>query len=413
MSFGLLKNVTPPIAVDFGVSALKVLQIQPGNPPTLIAAGMVETPPNLLAKPQDRLAFQAQALPGLLRRGDYRGKRAVCSVSAQATFVQHLRVQPIPGTPVKHLLAEQIQQHTDRDISQFILRHIEVAELNRYGAKMVELLCIAMPRDAVMHHMKAIRSAKLEPVGVHTEHVALVRSLDHIQRRAADRELTTMLVDIGYGSTKVAVSHGREPIMAKTLQVGGLQFDKAAARMYGVSFKEARQRRVAHVAELMNPARVGETVAAGAHDAPATLPPDVEPASPHDDPEADTPDRRQGSGPSNLASLEDQAAPTAEAGATASDLMEAFADEVSLSVRYHQALFSDRPIARLVFTGGEASRTDLCNKIADAAKVSGQIADPLTILKRPSGLVCHGVDLDQPAPGWAVALGLCNAPTDL
>ena len=24
-----------------------------------------------------------------------------------------------------------------------------------------------------------------------------------------------------------------------------------------------------------------------------------------------------------------------------------------------------------------------------------------------------GVDLDQPAPAWAVALGLCNAPTDL
>ena len=414
MALGLLKNQTPAIAVDFGVSALKVLQIAPGNPPTIMAAAMAETPANLVLKPAERLVFQASTLPELISKGDFKGKRTLCSVSAVQTFVQHLRVQLIPGTPVQHLLGEKLQELTGRDPSQFILRFIDVCEVAYNGAKLNEVLCIAMPRESVLTHMKAIRAAKLEPVGVHTEHVALVRSLDQIHRRAGDRTLTTMLVDIGYATTKVAVCHGREPMYSKTIQAGGLQFDKAAARAYGCSFKEARQRRAAHVAEITNPKRNGQPAMAGAAVADVNDPDAaVFQMQGEDGSTSIHADRRSEDGPRNLTELSEQNAPVVEAGATATDLMEAFTDEVMLCVRYHARLFPDRPIDRLVFAGGEASRTDLCTMIADATGIPAKVADPLSILTTTRSTKAVGLDLEQPAPGWATALGLCNAPTDL
>jgi len=423
MSFGLLKNTAPPIAVDFGVSALKMLQIIPGNSPTLVSAAYAETPVNYLNRPQERLMFQAQILPDLLKQGDFRGKRAICSVSAGVTFVQHLRIGLIPGTPLKTLISDQLREFTGMDESQFILRHVELAEINRSGKKRTEVLCIGIPRDSVLSHMKAIRSAKLEPVGVHVEHVALARSLDHIHRREADRAQTTMLVDLGYGTTKIAISHGKEPMFARTLQVGGFQFDKSTARTYGCSFREARERRAAHTAQIDNPNRKEKAAAAksaaqrhkvdGGQDevlSDTALLMEDEPV--YEGGDSGT-ERRYGAPPRNLTSLDSQKAPIAEAGASVRDLMEAIADEVQLCVHHHRALFPDRTIDRLVFTGGEATRTDLCGQIAERAGIEAQVADPLTVLSRPKGVRVSGVDLSKPAPGWAVALGLCNAPTDL
>ena len=60
MAFGRFNNSAPPIAIEFGVHSLKALQIEPGNPPRLVAAGCIEPPEALrrlpdVAEVEDRL----------------------------------------------------------------------------------------------------------------------------------------------------------------------------------------------------------------------------------------------------------------------------------------------------------------------------------------------------------------------
>ena len=88
---GGLSGSPLPIAIDFGASSLKLLQLSPGDPPSLIAAASVEVPEGLRTDPAKRLEFQFQALGKLARAVPFRGKRAVCAIPAAQTFIKHMQ----------------------------------------------------------------------------------------------------------------------------------------------------------------------------------------------------------------------------------------------------------------------------------------------------------------------------------
>jgi Tfp pilus assembly PilM family ATPase len=84
-----------------------------------------------------------------------------------------------------------------------------------------------------------------------------------------------------------------------------------------------------------------------------------------------------------------------------------------LSLRYHESLFPGRKIERVIFLGGESKSRSLCQNVARVLKLPAQLADPLARVGRSGNEPVVGVDLKQPQPGWAVALGLALSPTDL
>lgn len=111
------------------------------------------------------------------------------------------------------------------------------------------------------------------------------------------------------------------------------------------------------------------------------------------------------------------AAQTAPAAAThaavaALDAVEGLADELSMCVRYHGALFHDHPIQRLIFVGGGARDRAVCQALAERLQLPARVGDPLAALL--SGGTPRGLpEPTSPHPGWAVACGLAKAPTDL
>ena len=95
------------------------------------------------------------------------------------------------------------------------------------------------------------------------------------------------------------------------------------------------------------------------------------------------------------------------------DQINSLTDEVSLCMHYHGTLFPGRRVDRVIFVGGEARSRLLCHLIAKKLRLSAQVADPLAPLARTGQEYCQDVDLKQPQPGWATALGLCLSPADL
>lgn len=421
MSFGLIKANTPPIAVDFGVSSLKVLQIIPGDTPSLVWSAHAQTPDELLDKPTERLAYQAGELSRLLRSGDFRGKRAVCSVSATLTFVQHVQTQRIEGASLDNMVAQRVAELTGRDASSYILRHIEVGEVLRAGARRSELLCVAIPREAVISHMRALRTCKLEPVGVHTEHLALVRSIDHLNKRAEDSRYATLLVDVGYSATKIIMTHGREPVMARTLLVGGRHLDAMSAKQSGCDLAEARRRRIsglslAAVEAAPAPAQgmaAGAPLAAVAADSVRYQSMNGALIGRGSSETTTAEDRRIGLPAPGLADLE-SATVNPGRGAEAMDIFrETLSDEIALAIRYHRALFPDKAVQRVIFFGGESVHADMCRYIASELKLSSRLGDPLAALSKAPGAGADSKAENHPSPAWAVAMGLCVSPTDL
>ncbi|HZW08271.1 MAG TPA: pilus assembly protein PilM [Phycisphaerales bacterium] len=400
---GLPRHQSAPVAVDFGASSLKVLQITEEETPELIAAGCVPTPENLLANVKRRLDFQFEALPGLIGSLPLKGRRAICAIPSALTFCKHAQLPRQEGMPIDVLADAMLTEQLGRDASTLVRRVIEVPDTDRSAAGKGEYICLATGREIVDALMKSLKAAKLEVVGMHSEFEAALRAFAHLNRREDDKQKATLYLDIGCGHTSVTIAHGPTLVFARTIATGGHALDECLAKELACTVEEARASRLA-MAELVGvaPARAPAVAAAASGHGPGGGTMVAE------DRRAERP--APGLSP-DLSAIPRQ--PAAPRGASLREPLEILTDEIGMCVRYHDSIFRGTRVAGIVFVGGEARHRGLCQHVARTLRMPAQVADPLARVARPSGAKAVGLELSEPQPGWAVAVGLCQSPTDL
>jgi len=378
---GMLGGVSPggsrpsPIGVDFGVSEMKVLQVQTGEPASLIAAARVETPAALLTDPAKRLRFQLGELASVIRKGGFKGRRVASTFPADQTLCKVLSSPKVQGVGlsevVAHALSEQLECHPDA----LVCRAFEAPEPGRSGK--AEVLGIAAPRELIERVVGGLRQARLEPVGMHSEFLSMIRAFDATETHHGEKARTTLFLDLGLGSTKIAIAIGSDATFARKVDLGGRHIVAEIERQQDCNAAEATRvwRSLGSMQDAMpRPMKM----AAGAESMGAR-----------------------------------RLAESAAAGVDLTEPLEILTDEVAMAVRYHESVFPQKRLERIVFVGGESRQVALCQHIAKSVRLSAQIADPMAKVARGGKEPVKGVDLAQPQPGWAVALGLCLSATDL
>lgn len=427
MAFGMFSGQASPIAIDFGSASVKMLQIAAGERPVLLAAAELAVPESLRADPDKLFAFYAEWIPKFLRDGKFKGKRIVVAIPSGQTFTSHMQISEAGGGGVSRddLIKGQLQIQMGVQPHGVVVRSIEVGPVYRNGQQMTEMICLAIGRETIMRYVEMLKKCRLEVVGVHTETMAMVRAFDHLCRRDADANMTTLFVDLGWGGTRVAVTHGRQLSFARYVPIGGKHFDQliastvhcdtASARAHRLSLQStfdviAQREEAAAIENAVLALQQANTTAVASGTAGKFVnTPAQSPA-----PNAVTLDRRAGSVPTELAhSVPKHQAAKPQVNVDLSELLDTISDELSMSLRYHQSLFKGRPIDRTVFVGGEARQTWLCQHMVKNLRTPAQLGDPLARYQSHGVSETPGLTLGQPQPGWAVACGLCNAPTDL
>lgn len=388
----LLRAGPTPIAVDFGRDSLKLLQLHTGEPASLIAAASVATPEDLRDDDAKRFEFQSRELGTLVRKAGFKGRRAVCSIPSSSTFCKHAQFPKTDEAEIAPLVEAMLASELRCEASALVYRFFPVRGAAASAAGRTEVVCAAASRGAVSRLMGALKAAKLEPVGMQTEFVSLLRAFDYVTKRAGDEHRSTLYLDVGASGTRVVIAHGRELVFARTIEVGGESFDEAYARHYGMSLDRARADRrrgavSARRAPVLAPVGVGGP---GVGDTAG--------------------DRREGRPAPGLLS----ATTTDDAPDEAlREPFEILADEVALCVRYYESLFGARRLDGAVFVGGESRCPALCRAIARVVRVPAQVADPLARFARSGKEPLVGVSLNAAQPGWTLPVGLCLSPTDL
>lgn len=397
-SLGVLRQSGLPIAIDFGTTALKVLQISAGQPPSLVAAVSRETPEQLLYDPAKRLRYQIGLLPEIVKAGGFKGRRAVCVIPHSETFCKHLQLPRVEGSALTAVVRSALAEQLEREESQIVFRHHEVTGVQRHsGGRTTEVICMASSREFVSRLMQGLKAARLEPVGIHTEYMALLHAFDGIAQPESG-EGTTLYIDIGAAATRVLVSHGREMVFARTIESGGLRFDETVAKQLKYEFCEARRARL--TLDSLMPGS-GDDDAAG--DGLALIAAGANrQVRPGEDGAALMAPVRRSIGRAVETRRPDLTEP-----------LEILADEISMCLRYHESLFPGRRVDRAVFLGGEARHKALCLHLAKMLRLPAHIADPMARIARSGKEPVTGVDLSVPQPGWTVALGACLSPMDL
>lgn len=428
MGFRLFSNPAAPIAINFGSASVKLLQLNPANgeggQPSLAAAAELAIPYEAQQNPDDLFIFYECELPGLLRKGRFKGRRVVCSVPDCQTIVQHVQLPNQEGVKRDELVKMQLQMQMGIAPHSAVVRSIDVADLNRAGQSRTETICFAIPRELVMRYISMFAKFKIEVIGVHTGAMSMVRAFDHIHQRKGDENLTTLYIDLGYGGTRIAIAHGTQIVFARSIDIGGQHFDQLIAKQLGCDLHAARAHRLAMDATTwqrpttavpQQPSGAGEIdnggddgmariAAAMAKDATPTAQPES-----HGGFTVVEGERRKGNAPPALAvpvePAEGELQPVGRVDPT--ELLDTISDELSMCLRYHHGLFPNRAIDRTILVGGEARQKWLCKHVVRALRLPAQLGDPLARLKSASEPInTPGIDMNQPQPGWATACGL-------
>ncbi len=369
-SVGLMKQLSPAIGVDFGVSSLKLIQVQPGPVPTLVAAAMVESSDEFMDDHAKRLDSQLRQLPKLVKKGGFKGKRVICSLPSWQLFCKHLQIQKIEGVPLSQVIGAAVGQQVGCDPGALVLRHHEVACA---GNAKLEVIVNAAARSAVEHMVNSIRKAGLEPVGMHSEFTAAMKAFEIAG--GGEKDAIALYLDFGAHTTKVMIAHGGTIVFERIIEVGGRQLDRVVARQLKCPLQDAHRTRLA-LEQMGTSNEPGEGMAMlkNAGGAPA-------------------------SSDSNGVDLREP--------------LEIIADEIRMSLRYHDALFPGKRVEQAVFLGGESRQQAFSHAIARSIGISTKLADPLARVARTGSEPCQGVDMKQAQPGFGVAVGLCHCPADL
>ncbi|HLO40524.1 MAG TPA: pilus assembly protein PilM [Phycisphaerales bacterium] len=397
---GLFGQSGGPVAVDFGATGIKILAVEPGQPPRLEAIGFEPTPVELRSDIRKRFALQFEQLSRLTQKLGLRGRKVVCSIPATQTFCKHMQFERSPDVPLSILAESAVAQQIGCDPSALVYQTIDVGPLAS-DAFRNEIICTAASRELVTLIMQATRNAKLELAGVHGEFVALVRGFDHITKRADDALLGSLYLDIGDSCTKVVIVQGTRIVFVRFVEIGTSTLDVILKNKRGCTLQQAATLRLEHseglsdevpvaaVAEPVNAVSAG-AAAAGGLGLLALMPQD----------------RRRGGTRSDKIADD---APLAEIA----EQVEILADEVQMCVRYAESVVPGLRIDRLMCMGGGAADRTLCRRIAKTLHLPAQQMDPLARLARKPGAPAVNVDLTKPHPEWAVAVGLCSCPLAL
>ncbi|MGP1347300.1 MAG: hypothetical protein ACTS3F_11620 [Phycisphaerales bacterium] len=390
MSMAMLKSGLSPIALEFGASSLKALQLAGGERPSVVAAAQLDTPGELLDSDEARLQFQLEGIAGLLKGAGFKGKRVVCSVTATRTFVQHLHVPKVDGVSTDQAIKMKLRELLERSPREIILKTVEIGEVVRESGKMIEVLCIAMPREVVLGHMQSLRSARLEVVGIFSEHMAAVRPFESSSGRGSGSGGCTMLVDLGYATTKAMITHGGALRFAKSIALGGRDFDRVLSRDRSVPLAIARNQRCGIYAVAGAGGRSIESQGAEA-------------SGRGEDSET------EGGGGGGALAEALGALPEGFCRKRTRLLIE----ELGRAVAYHGALFASKRPSKVVFFGGEARRSEFVRALATGLGMRSFVGDPMALIDGTDTAACTNVCLAAAQPGWTVPLGLCLSPTDL
>lgn len=402
MAFGINKTRLSPIAIDFGIDSLKLLQISSNGETTqLIGAASVVVPEAARKDSSARYAFLADALKELIRQQPFKGRRVMCAIPAMQTIVNPLELACSESDDIDQQVNLHLQTEMEMDPTRMVIRNQRVGSVLREGSTRQRVMCIAASRSTVMRYLEIAAAAKLEVVGMHSEHVCIARGFSELyNRRDEDKTESRCFIDIGSASTKLVIIRDQELLLARNIAVAGDDLTRRHAKEHKMNFNEARLARIRQAANPMaaNPFEaVRQRPTTQAIGAEAELTEEAVGLATSED------DERRGLGriewPEALGELD--------------ETLDTLADGIRMTVRYHDSVCPDKPVERVVLLGGEAHQRPVAEVAAHAFGAPTYIGDPLARVMRTPGLNPVGVDISQPQPGWAVGLGLCFSEANL
>jgi type IV pilus assembly protein PilM len=234
------------IGLDIGTNAVRVVELEPGDPPRVTSFGQVALPPDAMREGEvvDRAAVTA-AIQRLwkelsLRRGEVRVGVASPRVLVRTLDLPVMSEEDLAGA-LRFQAQELIPIPYEEAVLDFqVIEQLETSETAGDGVppqQMQRVLLAAAHRDMVANLVACVRAAGLSVGAVDLVPLALIRAIGRrVEQNGSGAEA---LVSIGGGVTTIVVHEAGLPRFVRILGLGGRALTDAIARDLGLPYEQA------------------------------------------------------------------------------------------------------------------------------------------------------------------------------
>ena len=340
-----------PIGLDLGSFAVKMVELRKTKEGLqLLAAKSQEIPRNCREDLGARMEYLGRCVRSMLKETAFKTRRCVLSLPAENTFVHHLKLPKLTPKELPEAIERELAAKLPYPVADAIVRYMVAGDVFGDGEPKQEVIAVAARKETIDQFLTLSRRAKLDVMGISVEPCAIASCFGQMLSQAEPGNSTTLYVDIGGKSTQAVLTHGPNIAFARNLDFGGRLLDKEIAKVCEVSIEDASQRRLQRQSDSSTDQPLDEVLG----------------------------------GP-----------------------IDQLTKELTQCMRYHESVFPNQGVARLVFLGGQAYDKRLCQTIAQKLNLVAQIGDPFAHISRQGATSPTGDLHPQNAqPDWAVAVGL-------
>ncbi|MCL5411359.1 MAG: pilus assembly protein PilM [Patescibacteria group bacterium] len=225
--------------LDIGSFSTKMVQLTPGNNPSLVAAGSIPTPVKALFSESDQdIEELADALKKLHQEVRISTPYVAAALPESQIFTRVVEMPPLTDAEVASAIKWEAEQYVPVPLSEVRLDwQILSRPLTEDKNSKMEVLLVAAPIVLIDKYLKVFKLAEFKPVALETETTAVVRSLVNEEQTP----LTTMVVSIGATTTDICISHEGNLTFTRSIATGGTAFTRAIAQDLGFETDQAEE----------------------------------------------------------------------------------------------------------------------------------------------------------------------------
>ncbi len=275
------------LGIDIGTETIKIVEMaKAGRGYKLLNYAIGPTPPGSVTDGDIQDPQQVgEAIRDLVREHRIRSTRAVTSVQGQKTMVVRI-IDNLPRMSKNELAAnidDEVARHIPFPPSQVIMDYCVVERPNEApDSPNMEVLFAAVQPEVVDLVIEALKVAKLKPVAIEVQPLALSRSLIEVGSDGGGIGQTVAVVNVGATVTELCVIRDGLLHFPRTMPIAGRGITQRLSEGLGISEQQAEMQKVQYgcVTPLPPGARPEPAAAAEVPAEELTLPGEAELAFP-------------------------------------------------------------------------------------------------------------------------------------
>lgn len=223
------------IGLDVGTQEVKGVELSRGGD-SFVISGFASCKIN---SPSD----QKYAIKEVLRRGGFKAKKVVSSVSGRSVIVRYVNMLRMSEEDLRSAIRFEADKYIPFEVEDVIL-DCQILETDEEETDEMKVLLVAAKRNMIDEHVALLQEVGLQPYIVDVDAFALgnafeLRNINSPLMEEQDRVVA--LIDIGASKTNINILKGNVSYFTREVYLAGNDFTEAIARRLGVDTEEAER----------------------------------------------------------------------------------------------------------------------------------------------------------------------------